>query len=182
MYESVTRFGGRLEIPVFSALEKGKTYMLLVRWSGGQVSQDEDLQFHVNPLTNDELGLSDADATALGYDVTQAFIKELFSFAGNFTDFWYERRESMPRAVGRISKRGAQRKQQRQQKDTADEMPTLEERIAEAEERQLDLERRIAEAFARRDRKEGHRAAKQLARLKAQIDDLYEKWLTKEDV
>ena len=41
----------------------------------------------------------------------------------------------------------------------------------------LALEQRMTEAFTRRDHREGGRAGKQLQRLKAQLHDLYEKWL-----
>ena len=47
----------------------------------------------------------------------------------------------------------------------------------EAEEKKLALEKRITNAFESRDQREGRRASKQLEHLKAQIDDLYEKWM-----
>jgi hypothetical protein len=56
----------------------------------------------------------------------------------------------------------------------------LEKRIAEAERKKIALEKRIAEAFERRDQRGGRSAAKQLERLEAQIEDLYEKWMTED--
>ena len=65
--------------------------------------------------------------------------------------------------------------------ETEDSLAQLVERqqkrITELEEQRLELERRVADAFARRDHREGRRAAKQLEQLKTQLDDLYEKWV-----
>lgn len=104
--------------------------------------------------------------------------KKLVSFPGNFTDFWYSRQRAMPRAVGRVSTRRKHREQQKKtQKAPGETLRALEQRITEAEQKKLTLERRITDAFERRDQREGRRAAKQLEQLKSQIDDLYEKWM-----
>ena len=106
--------------------------------------------------------------------------RRLVSYPGNFTDFWYARRRSIPRAVGRIATRRKHRERRKSQKTPEKALDRLEQRITEAEQKKLALEQRITEAFERRDHREGRRAAKQLERLQAQIDDLYEKWM-KED-
>ena len=100
---------------------------------------------------------------------------QLVSYPGNFTDFWQARKRSMPRAVGRVSTRKKHRDkpEKRPEKVTV----TLEQRIAEAEKKKLALEQRITKAFENRNHREGRRASKQLERLEAQIDDLYEKWM-----
>jgi len=54
----------------------------------------------------------------------------------------------------------------------------LEQRIEHAEREKVQLEQRIADAFARRDHREARRAGRQLEQLKAQLDNLYEKWFT----
>jgi ATP-binding cassette subfamily F protein 3 len=105
--------------------------------------------------------------------------RRLISYPGNFTDFWYARKRSMPRAVGRITTRRKHRERPQAKKKAAEESVTmLEQRITEAEQKKLGLERRVARAFESHDHREGRRAAKQLERLQAQIDDLYEKWMT----
>ena len=78
------------------------------------------------------------------------------SFPGNFTDFWYARQRSMPRAVGRVTTRRKHReKQQRPQKMPDMTLRALEQRIAEAEEKKMKLERRIADAFEHNDQRDG---------------------------
>lgn len=88
----------------------------------------------------------------------------------------------MTRAVGRISKRRKHSEGSKPPKPKnirRGELTTLEQRITEAEQKKLALERSLADAFARRDYSQGRRAAKQLDKLKAQIDTLYEKWMEK---
>ena len=104
----------------------------------------------------------------------------LVSYPGNFTDFWYARKRSMPRTVGRVATRRKHREQSESQKMSENTLATLEQRVMVAEGKKLALERRITKAFERRDHREGRRAAKQLERLEAQIDDLYEKWMAED--
>jgi ATP-binding cassette subfamily F protein 3 len=101
----------------------------------------------------------------------------LASYPGNFTDFWYARKRPQPRAAGRIAKRRKARERPSPKRAAEESVAALEKRIAEAERRKLALEQRMTDAFTRRDHREGGRAGKQLERLKAQLDDLYEKWL-----
>ena len=103
--------------------------------------------------------------------------RQLVSYSGNFTDFWYAQKEAMPRAVGRISKRRKDRERRRPERDLGKALAALEQRIAEVEQQKIALERRVADSFARRDHREGRRATRQLEQLKTQLDDLYEKWV-----
>ena len=59
-------------------------------------------------------------------------------------------------------------------------LPAKERRIDEAEQERLELERRIADAFQRHDRREGRRASRQLEHLRTRLDELYEQWFTQE--
>ncbi len=103
--------------------------------------------------------------------------RKLVSYPGNFTDFWYTRQRSIPRAVGRVTTRRKHRERRKPEKTPTEMVQALEKRITEAEEKKLALERRITRAFEQRDQREGRRASKQLEHLKAQMDDLYEKWM-----
>ena len=55
-------------------------------------------------------------------------------------------------------------------------MANLEQRIKDAEQEKLTLEKEISDAFSSRDHRKGRRVQRQLDRLTAQINDLYEKW------
>jgi ATP-binding cassette subfamily F protein 3 len=103
--------------------------------------------------------------------------KQLVSYPGNFTDFWYARQRSIPRVAGRVATRRKHREETKTEKTPRETLQILEQRITEAEEKKLALEKRITKAFENKAQREGRRAAKQLERLKAQIDDLYEKWM-----
>ena len=106
--------------------------------------------------------------------------RKLVSYPGNFTDFWYAQQRSIPQVVGRVATRRKHREQQRKPKKAPTEtLQALEQRITAAEQKKLALEKRVADAFERRDQREGRRAAKQLEQLRAYIDDLYEKWVSR---
>lgn len=102
---------------------------------------------------------------------------KLISFPGNFTEFWYARNKSMEHIVGRITTRRKQREKSAPKKSSSKIIADLERLIAKAEEEKLVLEQRIEDALNHRDHREGRRASRQLEQLKAQIDDLYEKWM-----
>jgi ATP-binding cassette subfamily F protein 3 len=103
--------------------------------------------------------------------------RKLISYPGNFTDFWYARQRSTPRVVGRVATRRKQREKAQSKRKPEQTATSLEQRIQEAEQKKLALERRITKAFEHRDHQEGRRAARQLERLEAQIDDLYQRWI-----
>ena len=106
----------------------------------------------------------------------------LVSYSGNFSEFWYARQRSEPVAKG--SSQGPRRRKPVKTNGAKSEVPdyaaleALERRIQDAEARKLDLERRITDAFIRRDHREGRRAQRQLERARAQIEHLYNRWLT----
>jgi len=100
----------------------------------------------------------------------------LVSYPGNFTDFWYARSQARPRSTGRIKGRRKDRERNQGRKRGAGEATELEARIEAAEKQKLELERRVTDAFARHDHREGRRAAKQLDQAQTQLDELYEKW------
>ena len=135
-----------------------------------------------------EEALSDFDGTILVVSHDRYFLdkivsrvvevrdRRLISYPGNFSDFWHARRAARARTVGRVTERRKQRggAAPRAGGDGAAE---LERRIDEAEGRVLELERRVADAFERRDHREGRRASKQLEQLRRHVNDLYQKWL-----
>ena len=102
---------------------------------------------------------------------------QLFSYPGNFTDFWYKRQQSMPREVGRVSTRQKHRERPESKRSQEKALAELEKQITKTEQEKTALEQRVAQAFANKDHREGRRAMKQLEQIKAQIDDLYEKWI-----
>ena len=53
----------------------------------------------------------------------------------------------------------------------------LEVRIQESEARKLDLENEMAQAFANRQMRQGRRAQRQLERLTAELQDMYDRWV-----
>jgi ATP-binding cassette subfamily F protein 3 len=106
--------------------------------------------------------------------------RQLISYPGNFTDFWYARQRSMAHVVGHIATRGKHRERSESPRKREKALTELEKRITEAEQEKLALEQRITEAFAKRNQRDGRRATKQLELLKAQIDDLYDKWMTEQ--
>jgi ATP-binding cassette, subfamily F, member 3 len=101
----------------------------------------------------------------------------LVSYTGNFSEFWFARRAAMPRAVGRIAQRRKQRTQPERPRKTSLASEELEQRIADAERRKLEIERSAADAFSSRDHKEGRRATRLLEQVQAELDRLYNKWL-----
>jgi predicted nucleic acid-binding Zn-ribbon protein len=83
----------------------------------------------------------------------------------------------MQRVVGRVATRRKHPEKAQKKRKPEKEAIGLEQRIQEAEQKKLALERRITRAFEHHDYQEGRRAARQLERLEAQIDDLYERWI-----
>jgi len=139
-----------------------------------------------------EEALADFDGTVLVVSHDRYFLdkivdrvvevrdRQLISYPGNFTDFWLARQLSAPRAVGRIAQRRKERQRAKPKRGPGKAAAALERRIGEAEREKLALERRISDAFLRRDQREGRRLAKQLEQLKAHTDNLYEKWLAED--
>ena len=106
--------------------------------------------------------------------------RDLVSFDGNFSEFWRARNEPLPRETGRVATRGADRRRARAERaDQRAGVATLERRIEEAEEQKLDLEERLAEAFERRDNRDGRRFNRRLERVRVMLENLYEQWAAK---
>ena len=104
--------------------------------------------------------------------------RRLVSFEGNFTEFWQAKQASITRVSGRVATRGVTRRGARVERaaNRAD-LASLERRIEEAEEQRLVAEQQVGEAFARRDLRQGRRANREIERLKALLEDLYDRWL-----
>ena len=103
--------------------------------------------------------------------------RKLVSYPGNFTAFWYARQGTVQQTDGRVTGRRRQRQRTAPPRRAGKGLSELEKRISDAEQQKVELERRMADAFSRRDHREGARAAKQLSRLQARLDDLYERWV-----
>ena len=102
---------------------------------------------------------------------------QLTSYPGNFSEFWSARRKFTPRKMLRKGKASRPR-QRRQNENKAPPKPhnDVEGQIREAETEKLELERRMAEAFAKNDYREGRKVERRLRQVNAIISDLYEKW------
>ena len=104
--------------------------------------------------------------------------RKLVSYPGNFTEFWRARGGPRTPIPGSSSRR-----QQRQEPDRVqrardrEALADLERRIREAETRKIDLESAMADAFANRQMRDGRRAQRQLARLTAELQSLYDRWV-----
>ncbi len=105
--------------------------------------------------------------------------RKLVSHAGNFSDFW-SRRSAAQRAAGRASAAGrvsSRRKaRERSARTTSGKLNDLEKRISDAEERKVELERRLESAFQQNNRREARRSAAELERLQKELERLYDKW------
>jgi ATP-binding cassette subfamily F protein 3 len=118
--------------------------------------------------------------------------RKLISYPGGFSDYWQARGEFRPKVVGRAAKRRTGR-QESPSGSTSKRAPRevdraraairkdLEDRITSAEQEKVLLEKRIAEAFTKHDRREGRRLERRLANLNTMIDRLYEKWTAEND-
>ncbi len=102
----------------------------------------------------------------------------LVSFEGNFSEFWQAKQRLTTPVSGRVTTRGRRRRTERVERAAnRATLASLEQRIEEAEERRLALEREATEAFARSDRRAGRRANRELERLKSTLEDLYDQWV-----
>ncbi len=104
---------------------------------------------------------------------------QLTSYPGNFTEFWLARRKFTPRTALRKVKVSRPR-QRRRNENKAPSKPNdgndVEGQIREAETEKLELEHRMAEAFAKNDYREGRKVERRLKQVNAVISDLYDKW------
>jgi len=102
--------------------------------------------------------------------------RKLISYSGNFSEYWFAKQAAMPRVTGRIGKRAKTRERAKVPRKTKVDVAKLEESISRVEREKVNLEQRVAAAFANSDYREGRQASKQLEHLQAELDALYEKW------
>ena len=104
--------------------------------------------------------------------------RKILSHPGGFSEFWQSTRPADARVVGRVSKRRRRSEPDRVRRaHDRQARAELERRIQEAESRKLDLENEMAQAFANRQMRQGRRAQRQLERLTAELQDMYDRWV-----
>jgi len=103
--------------------------------------------------------------------------RKLISYPGNFTEFFFTRQALMTRTSGRAGRRRKDRRRPARTAKPGNKLAALEKQIADAEGKKLELERRVADAFTRRDLDKGRRASRQLEQLSKELDALYERWM-----
>ena len=104
--------------------------------------------------------------------------RKLVSHPGGFSEFWRTSRPPDAGVVGRVSRRRRRSEPDRvrrahDRQDRAD----LERRIQEAESRKLDLENEMTQAFSNRQMRQGRRSQRQLDRLTAELQSMYDRWV-----
>ena len=104
--------------------------------------------------------------------------RKLVSHPGGFSEFWRATRPTDGGVVGRVSRRRRRSASDRVRRaHNRQEQVNLERRIQEAEARKLSLEDEMTQAFANRQMRQGRRAQRQLERLTAELQDMYDRWV-----
>ena len=104
--------------------------------------------------------------------------RKMVSHPGGFSEFWQSRRPTDMRVVGRVSRRRRRSEPDRVRRaHERQAQADLEQRIQEAEARKLQLENEMAQAFANRQMRQGRRSQRQLERLTAELQDMYDRWV-----
>ena len=104
--------------------------------------------------------------------------RKLVSHPGGFSEFWRVTRPTDGGVVGRVSRRRRRSGSDRVRRaHNRQEQVDLERRIQEAEARKLSLEDEMTQAFANRQMRQGRRAQRQLERLTAELQDMYDRWV-----
>ncbi|HUV38550.1 MAG TPA: ATP-binding cassette domain-containing protein, partial [Planctomycetota bacterium] len=104
--------------------------------------------------------------------------RRLVSYPGNFTEFFFARQAAAPKPVGRVtSRRKTRRRRDRPGRKPSNRVVALEDLIDRTEQKKLELERTVAEAFTRRDLDAGRRASRQLEQVMKELDELYARWM-----
>ena len=102
--------------------------------------------------------------------------RKLVSHPGGFSEFWRATRPTDGGVVGRVSRRRRRSGSDRVRRaHNRQEQVDLERRIQEAEARKLTLEDEMTQAFANRQMRQGRRAQRQLERLTAELQDMYDR-------
>jgi len=100
---------------------------------------------------------------------------KLFSYEGNFSEYFRKRYPVLPRLSGSVDTRGRERRG-----DTPPPVPSgsivLEARIQECEDEKASLEGELKKALADNRQKEGRRAAVKLEQLNSRLEKLYREW------
>jgi ATP-binding cassette, subfamily F, member 3 len=104
----------------------------------------------------------------------------LFSFEGNFSEYFKSRYPVLPRLSGSIDTRGRERKESNRASGPAGGIP-LEMRIQECEDEKGKWEKVLKRALAANDQKEGRRAAVKLEQLNSRLDKFYAEWEEQEN-
>ena len=104
-------------------------------------------------------------------------------FRGSFSEFWTARASESPRPDGRVSTRAKQHARSSPRRDTShtsrrnnSELPRIESRIAEMEQKKAETESELTRAFADGDHQRGRHLSTELAKLMRRLDDLYGQW------
>ena len=104
--------------------------------------------------------------------------RKLVSHPGGFSEFWRATRPTDGGVVGRVSRRRRRSASDRVRRaHNRQEQEDLERRIQEAEARKLSLEDEMTQAFANRQMRQGRRAQRQLERLTAELQGMYDRWV-----
>ena len=104
--------------------------------------------------------------------------RKLVSHPGGFSEFWRATRPTDGGVVGRVSRRRRRSASDRVRRaHNRQEQVDLERRIQESEARKLSLEDEMTQAFANRQMRQGRRAQRQLERLTAELQDMYDRWV-----
>ena len=107
--------------------------------------------------------------------------RKMVSHPGGFSEFWRSGRPTASRVVGRVSRRRRRSEPDRVQRaHDRQARADLERRIQESESRKLELENEMAQAFANRQMRQGRRSQRQLERLTAELQDMYDRWVESE--
>ena len=104
----------------------------------------------------------------------------LFSFEGNFSEYFRNRYPVLPRLSGNIDTRGRERKESSGSSGPTGGIP-LEIRIQECEDEKGNWEKELKRALAANDQKEGRRAAVKLEQLNARLEKFYREWEEQEN-
>ncbi|MDA3851942.1 MAG: ABC-F family ATP-binding cassette domain-containing protein [Spirochaetaceae bacterium] len=99
---------------------------------------------------------------------------KLNSHEGNFSQFFQNRYPVLPRLGGSVSQRAKEK--HRADHVHNDSLKLLEQRITNAEEEKLKLQKELEKAYQEKDSLRGKQLAKKLDKLISRLDHLYEQW------
>ncbi len=110
--------------------------------------------------------------------------KSLFSFGGNFSDFWmiHEKMKNTS-SDGRIQSRGKSKKDSRKKNRSKNSnwIRDLEKKITQTEEKRNTLDAAMLKAYEKGEVEEGNRLAEELKTIDGEIEQLYERLMELEE-